>query len=595
MCRKVALDSLRIYLRERGFDVMIIPSNDCHFGEYVPGYFNVITWLSGFSGSAGTLVVTQNSAALWTDSRYFIQAASQIKGTDIKLMKIKMEGTPSIFQWISYEYTEGCKIVIDGALVSYAEYCYFQKEVSPSKIIAIDDPFVELWRERPILKFDKIELHEEKFSGESVVSKHNQIIDRLKIKKSFAYLLSTCDDIMWLCNIRGNDIDYNPVALSYSVITNEKIFLFVAPGSLSPEASSYLSSQSVEIKKYDEITSFLKNLPEFMIRIVSPEKISVKNYFACCTSTTQVINDPTFGGTVSDLKSVKNRVEIEGFNRAFLEDGIAWCKLLKFIEDNIDSGLLNEYNIAKKLIEYRRLSTYYRGESFEPIIAFNANGAAAHYSFDNEKNAAKITKNGFLLMDTGAHYPFGTTDTTRTISLSKLSQKQIDDYTLILKGMIQLSIAKFPKGTRGEQLDILARGPIFGVGKMYFHGTGHGIGHYLCVHEGPQSIRMEYNPVTLLPGMILSNEPAVYVEGEYGIRTENVLLVAPWYINDINSFYQFETLTLVPIDTTCINKKLLGKECIDWLNVYHKNIYKALSPHLSEFESKWLKNKTKSI
>ncbi len=595
MDRATALKDLRACLKTIGVDAMIIPSNDCHFGEYVQNYFCVRAWLSGFDGSAGTLVVTADKALLWTDSRYFIQAADQLKGSEIELMKMRMEGTPTVEEWLNTHFLgdSSFRVAIDGSIFSIEEYNTLSSKLSGS-VVVIDDPFNKIWKEREPIHFGHIDLLDERYSGESVISKRQRIAEALQMEdESTVYILSKCDDIMYLCNLRGCDVDYNPVALSYAVVRKDFIIIFGNETSFSAQAHEYLAYQSVAILPYNTFFSYLEQLPPDVRKIVKYDSTSVKVRESA--GNINLVEDSTPGGTVSYLKSIKNDTETEGFKEAFLMDGIAWCKLLKYIDDNIETGTLNEYNVALQLIEYRKQCIDYRGESFEPIVAMNANAASAHYSVSNAQDASKIIPEGFLLMDTGAHYLFGTTDTTRTISLSPLSQVQIDDYTLVLKGMIQLSMAVFPKGTRGSQLDILARGPIMNKGKMYFHGTGHGIGHYLCVHEGPQSIRMEYNPVTLEPGMIQSNEPAVYVEGKYGIRTENVILVTSYRKNDVNTFYNFETLTLVPIDTKCINKNLLGESCIEWLNDYHRQVFDSLSPYLSDEENVWLSQKTAAI
>ncbi len=593
MYRKAALASLRSFLKESNNNVMIIPSNDCHFGEYVPDYYKVRGWLSGFDGSAGTLVVTQDRAALWTDSRYFIQAADQLKGCGITLMKIKMEGTPSIPEWINSVAPES-RVAIDGNLFSRADFIALSKELTPSLLVPIEDPFVVLWKNRPELSFETIYLIKEEHSGEPVKSKYRRVVDKLGVKGRFAFVISTCDDIMWLCNIRGNDIEYNPVALSYCVVNEKGIVLFCRKEALSKDAGDYLVSQGVEIRNYEEIGQYLSDLDSNIVRIIPSASISVNNFNKACPPGVKCVEDPTVGGTVAMLKCRKNRTEIDGFRKAFLNDGIAWCKFLKYIDDNIDSGTLNEYMLQMKLIEFRSQNADYMAESFEPIIAYNANAACAHYSATNEKDAAKISRKGFLLMDTGAHYPYGTTDTTRTIALSSPTASQKVDYTLVLKGMIDLAEAFFPANTRGSQLDILARGPMYRTGKMYFHGTGHGVGHHLCVHESPQ-FRLEENPVTLDAGMVMSDEPAIYIEGEYGIRTENVITIVPYMETAFNKFFKFETLTLVPIDTAAVDKSLLTEGEIGWLNKYNSSVYKALAQYLTKEEAKWLKSKTAAI
>ncbi len=593
MYRTAALKALREKLSAMNISAIIIPTNDPHFGEYTQDHYKVREWLSGFNGSAGTLVVTLAEAALWTDSRYFVQAAAQLQGSGIKLMRMKMEGTPTIAQWILSQYPQGEMVAIDKSLFSYSEYESLCKELSPCKVVLIDDIFDDLWDGRPQLKFNPVIWLETKYTGESASSKHERITNALGLQdERFAYIVTMCDEVAWLCNIRGTDIEYNPLPQSYAIITNTAIHLFADLDSISSEVQQKLLQDKIELHPYSSFSALLSQFPADTVRVVSKNKITVRDYMALDTPGVRFIEDPILGGAVNYYKSIKNNWEKDGFCKAFILDGVAWCKVLKFIDDSLAQGTtLTEWEIGCKFAEFRALSEYYRGESFEPIVAFGPAGALPHYSATKESSQI-IGSGNFLLMDTGGQYIFGTTDTTRTIPVGELTPQQRRHYTLVLKGMISLSMASFPKNTRGCQLDILARGPLFNDGAMYFHGTGHGIGHYLCVHEGPQSIRMEENPVTLVPGMILSNEPAVYVEGEYGIRTENVILVQHWQHNRMNEFYNFKTLTYVPIDTTCVEWNLLDAQQQQWIKEYNANVYKTIAPLLSEEEAQWLESKT---
>src|SRR5574344_11328 len=593
MEKQAALTILRKSLIQKGLQAIIIPSNDPHFGEYTQEHYAVRAWLSNFSGTAGTLVVTESNAALWTDSRYFIVAAENIKGLDIELMKLKMPNTPTVSQWIKSLYPNGAKVAVDHALFSVSEYNALSEALDPCTIELLPDPFDSIWEGRPALVFNKILALDKKYSGEETYSKASRIRVALREmnggKENFAYIVSACDETAWLCNIRGSDIEYNPVAQAYSIITDNSLHLFVNIDSLSTEARKNLKKQNVEIHPYNSFTTLLKNLSNKTI-IFSEDKMTIREYRILKEAGASFIHDTCKGSIVNMLKAIKNECEISGYRKAFLKDGIAWCKFLKYIDDSLKSGKeLDEYSLGLKLIEFRKECEDYRGESFEPIIAFGKGAALPHYSA-TANNSAKIGTNNFLLMDTGAHYWFGTTDTTRTIPIGTITETQKRHYTLVLKGMIDLARAKFPKNTRGSQLDILARGPLFNEALMYFHGTCHGIGHYLCVHEGPQSIRMEENPVTISPGMIMSDEPAIYFEGEYGIRTENVILVKNWKKNNMNEFYEFETMTLVPIATSCIIKELLTKEENDWVENYNKNLRTSLAPYLSPEENDWLAN-----
>lgn len=592
MYRNEALKALRTKMEQMNISAIIIPTNDPHFGEYTQDHYKIREWLSGFTGSAGTLVVTLSAAALWTDSRYFVQAAGQLQGTRITLMRMKMEGTPTIPEWILAQYPEGEVVAIDKALFSYSEYLSLCKELAPCKVRLIDDPFEGIWENRPPLRFNTVEGLDTEYTGESAKSKHDRVVDALGIRDArFAYIISLCDEVAWLCNIRGTDIEYNPLPQSYAIITNSSTHLFADLESVDEELMAVLSGQGVELHPYSSFTGILQQLPASTVRIVSKSKITVRDYFALDIPGAVFMDDPVTGGTVNWLKSIKNNWEKAGFEKAFMADGIAWCKVLKFIDDALSGGeSVTEWEIGEKFAFFRRENEFYRGESFEPIVAFGPAGALPHYSASKESSQVIGTDN-FLLMDTGAHYMFGTTDTTRTIPVGELTPQQRRHYTLVLKGMVRLSMACFPKNTRGAQLDILARGPLFNDGVMYFHGTGHGIGHYLCVHEGPQSIRMEDNPVTLVPGMVISNEPAVYIEGEYGIRTENVIMVQNWKYTAINEFYNFRTLTLVPIDTSCVEWDLLDRGEAEWVKSFNAHVCKTIAPFLDEETAQWLNGK----
>jgi Xaa-Pro aminopeptidase len=590
------LTRVRAYLAAEKADAIIIPSNDPHFGEYVQKHFCIRAMLSGFDGSAGTLVITLSEAALWTDSRYFIQAEAQLQGTGIDLMKMGVEGVPDIVSWLNARFDGGCRILLDGALISAAEYASYNKKLN-ARVVGIADPFDEILPEREPLYFETVILHPESFSGLSVAAKREMVFSGDPADLRICRILTRCDDIMWLCNIRGSDIDYNPVALSYALVFSDNILLFACKEAFEEAALEYLASQQVEILPYASFYDVCGEMAsDESIHFLSPASSTSMRLESIFADSRHFGYESRSEGEVAYCKSIKNPVELEGFCKANLLDGIAWCRILKYIEDNIETGTLNEYSIAQQLIEYSGESPDYRGESFEPIVAFNANAASAHYSANSDEEAAVVTAQGFLLMDTGAQYPFGTTDTTRTIPLSELTPNQIADYTAVLKGMIQLSMASFIKGTTGYQLDILARQPLLSLGRLFFHGTGHGIGHYLCVHEGPQNIRMDRDSgVALLPGMVQSNEPAIYIEGEYGIRTENVLVVEPFTENEFGTFYRFETLTLVPIATSCIDREQLGDECAQWLNNYHRRVYEKIAPHLNDEEAIWLKNKCRPI
>ena len=588
------LNLMREYMKDMAISAFIVPSNDPHFGEYIQEHFNARAWLSGFTGSAGTLAITAKDAALWTDSRYFIQAHKQLSGSGIELKKLKTEGTESMEQWILERLESNQSVGIDSSLFSLSEFNSLRLSLSTLNIQLCNDPFLSVWRERPAMFFNPIQLLSTDYSGESTSSKHKRLIKLLGVEPPSLYLISNCDDIAWLCNIRGTDIPYNPLPLSYAAVSCEKIFLFINNLSLKSQDKKILESEGVVIMPYESFTSFISEYPEKALRIAHQDRISIKNYNSALKGGARFQLDQIRGGAISALKAIKNETEQEGFRQAMLHDGIAWVKTLFEVESKLASDeVLTENQIADLFALNRAVNQDYKGESFSPIVATGANAALPHYSPTG--NETEVERKGFLLMDTGGQYISGTTDTTRTIVTGEISDEQRVDYTLILKGMISLSTARFIKGTRGSQLDMLARGPISSAGKIYMHGTGHGIGHYLCVHEGPQSIRIEENPVTIEPGMVISNEPAVYHEGEYGIRIENVLLCKHWKETKWGQFYEFETLTIVPIDTRPIEIKLLCSSEIEWLNNYNKEVVRKLSPFLSDKEKIWLSERCKEL
>ncbi|PKO98768.1 MAG: peptidase M24 [Bacteroidetes bacterium HGW-Bacteroidetes-8] len=590
------LAGLRGSLKRDSIAAFIIPSTDHHFGEYIQRHFSCREWLSGFTGSAGTLVVTEHKAALWTDSRYFVQARQELLGSGIELMKMRLAGTPTIAEWIKKEVDNGSSVGVDPMLFSKGEFESLSAELYPLKITLKDDPFNEIWSDRPPVTFNKATLQEISLGGSDSKSKLKFVIQKLNIEKDLIYILSSCDDIAWLCNIRGTDIPFNPLLISYAAFTKERIYLFASGEAFSNVEESMLRDSGVELYNYYEFQEFIKGFNRDYIRVAPIDKISVKIFNNSVSAGATFVPDPIRGGVIASLKAVKNSVEIDGFRKAMLYDGVAWVKFWIYLEEELERGSQNltEEIVANKIGEIRGEFSEYKGESFSPIVAFGENGALPHYSpYGN--GPVKIGGDSFLLVDTGAHYPFGTTDTTRTFAIGTLTQEQRRDYTLVLKGMINLSMARFIKGTRGASLDFLARGAVSSAAKIYTHGTGHGIGHNLCVHEGPQSIRMEENPVPLESGMVISNEPAIYEEGSYGIRIENTILCKKWVENKYGEFYEFETLTLVPIDLTPVDRQLLSPEAIQWLNNYHSYIYIKLSDMLNEKEREWLSVKTLNI
>jgi len=642
------LSKLRAYLIENGIAGYIIPANDPYFSEYIPDRYACRAWLSGFSGSAGTLVVTRDDAALWTDSRYFVRAEQEMAGRGIELKKLKMPGTETIEEWLHAHCTPMDLIGLDGALFSSSEFERTREALHPIMLFADEDPFDLLWAERPSLPHAPAFLLDDRFTGTSVLQKHRAVVAALAPlapEGDFIYPVVALDDIAWLFNIRGSDVAYNPVTIACAAVTPNELHLFmecdefeyerVKPIQLSIEACDELEEEGVMFHPIQHFQEFLATYPKEAKRIINQERWSVLLHYNTVVETGLYITpDPYRGGCIAHLKARKNETEQEGFRLALKKEAVAWIRLWRYIEQRLASDAqaeqrlasdaqagqriasdaqagqrlasdaqaeqrlaseaLTEQLLAKKMMEFRAVDPDYRGESFAPIVGYAGNGALPHYAMD-VNGATPIKPQGFLLIDSGGHYFCGTTDTTRTFALGPLNEAQKRDYTTALKGTIGLSMAKFPAGTRGAQLDVLARGPIWATGRSYLHGTGHGIGHYLNVHEGPQSIRMEENPVPIVPGMVLSNEPAIYVPEEYGIRIENMMLCVPDEVNGQGTFYAFETLTRCPIDTSAIEVSMLGQEATAWLNEYHAKVYKEIAPLLTSEEAAWLKEKTRPI
>ncbi|GHU87824.1 Xaa-Pro aminopeptidase [Bacteroidia bacterium] len=588
------LSALRSVMQAENIDACIIPGTDSHLSEYPAACWKSREWISGFTGSAGTVVVTAGKAGLWTDSRYFIQAETQLKGTGIRLFKERIPGTPTVNEWLSGELKKGGVVGLDGAVFAVSDanelktYLHKHGLVLNTKFT----PLNTLWTARPEVPSNHVFLLPEIFSGASPKQKIALALEAIHREGANASILVSLDMIAWLFNIRSNDVDYNPVAVSYAYVSDKETVLFINPRKLSPEVSEYLKSQGIIFAGYEKITGYIGNLKEDTRLLINPSKINFELFEAipeCCPVIETSIHP------VDMLKSIKNETEIKGFRNAMKKDGIALVRFWMWMEDALSLGeQVTELDVSEKLREYRSRQDLYFGESFSSIVGYAGHGAIVHYSATEDTNGC-IRKEGLLLVDSGAQFFDGTTDITRTFAVGEVTEAMKNDYTAVLKGNIGLSMAKFPKGTKGVQLDILARRALWENGINYLHGTGHGIGHFLNVHEGPHSIRMEYNPVAIAPGMVTSNEPGIYREGEYGIRIENLILAEKAGETAFGEFYQFETLTLCPIDKKPINRALLSEEEIDWLNTYHKKVYDILSPGLDEGEQKWLKEKTDEI
>lgn len=585
------INSLRTYLKEKGMSAFIIPSTDPHMSEYVADHWKSREWISGFTGSAGTVVVTLDKAGLWTDSRYFIQATNQLEGTGIDLYKEMLPETPSITTFLADNLDANSTVGIDGKVYATSEAEALKEKLNQSniKLETEFDPMEEIWTDRPPIPQDPAFIYDINYAGKSCTEKIQEIRDKLAQNNCESILLSALDEIAWTLNLRGTDVKCNPVIVSYLLITCEKVVFFIAPEKITPEVKTYLDNHKIATAHYNKVEETLSTLKVASILLT----LAKTNYsiLKAVNPTCKIVREAS---PVALLKAIRNEQEIAGIHKAMQKDGVALVKFLKWLEEVVPTEKETELSIDKKLHAFRAEQELYKGESFDTIAGYAEHGAVVHYSATPESNAV-IRPKGFLLLDSGAQYLDGTTDITRTIAVGELTEEEKTDYTLVLKGHIALAMAKFPAGTRGAQLDVLARLPLWINGMNYLHGTGHGIGHFLNVHEGPQSIRMNENPVVLQPGMLTSNEPGVYKAGSHGVRTENLILVVKNTEGMYGDYYKFETVTLCPIDTKGIIKEMLYKEEVEWLNGYHRKVYDKLSPALNEDERMWLKQATQNL
>ena len=583
--------ALRAHIAQEQIQAFIIPSTDPHLSEYVAPHWQSREWISGFTGSAGTVVVTAKDAGLWTDSRYFLQAARQLEGTCITLYKEMLPETPNIPEFLSAHLQEGDCVGIDGKMFSAEEVEHLQKELKKSGICikSIADPMQLLWTDRPAMPLAPTFVYDTKYAGMSFTEKLPAVRQAMEAAGADSLLLAALDEIAWLLNIRGNDVHCNPVVVSYLLIEKDKVNYFVQPQKVTPELAEYFSANGISVHPYEEIGHYLNSFNAHSI-LMNPAKTNYAIYSAIRPGCL-IINGAS---PVALLKAIRNKQEIAGIHAAMQRDGVALVKFLKWLDEAVPAGKETEISVDKKLHTFRAAQPLYMGESFDTIAGYKEHGAIVHYEATPETDVT-LKPEGFLLLDSGAQYLDGTTDITRTIALGPLTEEEKTDYTLILKGHIALAMAVFPEGTRGAQLDVLARMPIWQQHMNYLHGTGHGVGHFLNVHEGPQSIRMNENPIPLQPGMITSNEPGVYKAGSHGIRTENLVLTVPAGKGMFGNYLKFETITLCPICRKGIIKELLTAEEIKWLNKYHQTVYEKLAPDLNNDEREWLKEACKAI
>ena len=588
---KERIHALRMTFRPNNIKAFIIPSTDPHLSEYVAPYWMSREWISGFTGSAGTAVILMDKAGLWTDSRYFLQAEKELEGSGITLYKEMLPETPSITKFLCQNLKPGESVSIDGKMFSVQQVEQMKEDLAPYQLQVnlFGDPLKNIWKERPSMPDAPAFIYDVKYAGKSCGEKVAAIRTELKKKGIFALFLSSLDEIAWTLNLRGSDVHCNPVIVSYLLVTQDEVVYFISPEKITQEVNEYLQEQQVSLRKYDEAESFLNSFAGENI-LIDPKKTNYAIYSAINPACKVVRGE----SPVTLLKAIRNEQEIAGIHHAMQRDGVALVKFLKWLEASVLSGKETELSVDRKLHEFRAAQPLYMGESFDTIAGYKEHGAIVHYSATEESDVTLQPK-GFLLLDSGAQYLDGTTDITRTIALGELTEEEKTDYTLILKGHIALAMAKFPAGTRGAQLDVLARMPIWSHGMNFLHGTGHGVGHFLSVHEGPQSIRMNENPIVLQPGMVTSNEPGVYKAGSHGIRTENLTLVCKDKEGMFGEYFKFETITLCPICKKGIIKEMLTAEEVKWFNDYHQTVYKKLSPSLNEEEKKWLLEATKAI
>lgn len=585
------LDAFRAEMRKAGIAAVVIPQTDAHLGEYIASHWQVRRWLSGFTGSAGTLVVTLNEALLWTDSRYFIQAALQLDGTGIKLMKEGIPGTPTITQWLVTNLVKGQTVGIDGFLFSATE-ADAMGAVLAKHDLKLDTHFAPIdtiWTDRPGLPADPVFLHDVKYAGRDAADKMKQVLAQTLEQGATSIIITDLTDVAWSLNIRSSDVSCTPVATSFLYLAETGAVLFINPAKIDDEVRAYLAANNVEVAPYESVVGYLENLPATATVLVEPSRVAARLRDALGA---RAVNGAS---PVALLKAVKNSVQIQGIRRAMESDGAALVGAFMEIERRNATGeSLTELDVADILTEYRSKQPEYFEPSFDTIAGYGPHGAIVHYSA-TEESSVRIEPHGLLLIDSGAQYKYGTTDITRTICMGTPTADERHDFTLVMKGHIALAQAIYPEGTRGGQLDALARQFLWKEGLSYLHGTGHGVGHFLSVHEGPQSIRLNDVPYALQPGMMTSNEPGLYREGVHGIRCENLVLTVPAFTTEMGNFFRFETMTLFPFDLSLFDTAIMTDAEIDWVNGYHREVRSRLTPLLTPAQAAWLETKTQPL
>lgn len=590
---KQRLDDLREVMRREKLAAFIFPSTDAHQSEYVASHWQGREWISGFDGSAGTAVVTLDRAALWTDSRYFLAAEQQLQGTEYQLMKLRVEGTPTIGQWLIEQLAdvESPEVGLDGMVNSFHDTQALVDELRKAAGITVRtnfDPLEVIWKDRPSIPVNPVEIQPLEFAGESFQSKLSRIRTALRELHADGMLVSALDDIAWTLNLRGSDVHCVPVFISYLLIASDKVSLFVDEEKLTPSVKDYLVGNGVSLYKYNKVEEGLRNYSEYNI-LLDGDETSYRLW-----KTVKCREIVSFTSPIPAMKAIKNQSEIAGFRSAMLRDGVVMVKFLRWLKPAVEQGGQTEMSINEKLTSLRAEQEYFRGLSFDTIAGYQEHGAIVHYEATPQTDAV-LRPEGLILIDSGAQYQDGTTDITRTIALGPVSERIKYIYTLVLKAHIQMELVKFPDGASGTQLDAVGRACLWRAGLNYLHGTGHGVGSYLSVHEGPHQIRMEWKPTPLRSGMTVTDEPGIYLAGEFGVRIENTLLVKDYMQTEMGKFLQMESLTLCPIDTAPIDVLLLTEEEKNWLNVYHQLVFEKLSPWLDEEDKNWLREATKSL
>lgn len=589
------LEKLREVMRREHLSAFIFPSTDAHQSEYVADHWQGRAWISGFNGSAGTAVVTMRSAALWTDSRYFVAAEEQLRGTEFQLMKLKVEGTPTISDWIASELSQNedeCREVgLDGMVNSYNDTMALISDLRKAGGITVRtnfDPLEQIWMNRPAIPENPVEIQSLNFAGETVDDKIQRIRKALREHHADGILVSALDDIAWTLNLRGTDVHCNPVFVSYLLISSDQVSLFVNPKKISSEVKAYLDEHGISLFDYNQVEEGLESYADYNILLDGDETSF------CLWKSVKCQEIIAAKSPIPVMKAVKNATEIEGYHRAMLRDGVAMVKFLKWLKPAVEAGGQTEMSIDKKLTSLRAEQNLFRDISFDTIAGYQAHGAIVHYEATPETDAPLLPE-GLILIDSGAQYQDGTTDITRTIALGPVTEEMKHVYTLVLKGHIQLELAKFPDGASGTQIDALSRECMWREGYNFLHGTGHGVGSYLNVHEGPHQIRMEWKPTPLRAGMTVTDEPGLYLKGKFGVRIENTLLIKDFVETTFGKFLQMESLTLCPIDTAPIDVDMLLLEEVEWLNAYHREVFEKLSPYLEDEEVGWLAEATKPL